>query len=224
MPRTLLLLVAVWGGAVSAHAQRPPNLPLVRHGICPWECCSLGDWTAHEPLTAHPTPRDTARIAFRIGPGDQVLADSADLYTLMYGVVIIRRPVRLAAYIDVDTTRPPATRDDSTALDLGRRTFMPGDTLLLIEHVPEVGDRAWTRYGTVVVAPFWEEEAGERPDAPAEQRQAAVQEWWAHVRTKTGTAGWIQVLGHDIGPVDTCGDASPDPGRRNRPRANPRTG
>ena len=180
-------------------AQRPPSTPFVARGACPFECCQLGPWIARDTLPAYAGERANGTPLFRVLPGERMVADSGDFYTLALGLIGVRRPLRLADYLaDEDTTRADAAR-----LAVLRRDLAVGDTIYLIGEVTEVGERVWLRGVAATVQAFWAEPEFADPTAPALLIRPIVHEWWVHV-TAGARHGWIQAWSRNIDGTDAC--------------------
>ncbi|MGE5687076.1 MAG: hypothetical protein ACM34D_06205, partial [Gemmatimonadota bacterium] len=80
-------------------AQRPPSTPFVERGACPFECCQLGHWTARDTLPVYARQQAPDTRLFLLTPGQGFVADSADFHTLALGMILVRRPFRLADYL-----------------------------------------------------------------------------------------------------------------------------
>jgi hypothetical protein len=160
-PSTVLILLAL--GSAPLRAQQLPRTPFVARGACPFECCRLGAWIARDTLPAYRQSRATGVRLFQLLPGEPLVADSADFYTLALGIIRVRRTFRLADYLaDEDM----AGADPSTRAML-RRPLAVGDTVYLIGEVTEVGERVWWRGVTATVQMFWSEPGFDDPHAPA---------------------------------------------------------
>src|SRR5256885_10442822 len=92
--------VAIALFAPFAQTPRLPGPPVMQRGACPFECCHLGDWKTTEPTRVYATERATGAPAFIIPQGQSIKADSADFFTLRYGVIVVRRPFALWSKID----------------------------------------------------------------------------------------------------------------------------
>jgi hypothetical protein len=193
----LILLFALTSPPLQA--QRPPSTPFVARGACPFECCQLGPWIARDMLPAYAGERANGTPLFRVLPGERMVADSGDFYTLALGLIGVRRPLRLADYLaDEDTTRADAAR-----LAVLRRDLAVGDTIYLIGEVTEVGERVWLRGVAATVQAFWAEPEFADPTAPALLIRPIVHEWWVHV-TAGARHGWIQAWSRNIDGTDAC--------------------
>jgi hypothetical protein len=187
-------------------AQALPSLPEVYRGDCPFECCQLGNWTARESLQLYRKERGTGKPMAILRPGQSFTADSADFYTLDWGIISVRRPMRL-----VDELSPEADNESIQADQRGARVLarqlMPGDTIIHIGHVPEAGEIVWLDGVQAVASWFWadREEDLKDFDAPAVVVRPIRQEWWVRIRTPTGQTGWIQAWKKQIEGRDACG-------------------
>jgi hypothetical protein len=195
----LLLILLFALGSPPLQAQRPPKTPFVARGSCPFECCQLGSWIARDTLPAYSHDRPTGVPLFRLLPGELLVADSADFYTLALGLIRVRRPFRLADYLADEET----TNADAATLATLRRPLAGGDTVYLVGEVTEVGERVWFRGVSVTVQAFWAEPTFDDPKAPAALVRPIVHEWWVHI-SSGGRSGWIQAWNRNIEGTDAC--------------------
>ncbi len=181
-------------------AQEPPRTPIVARGACPFECCQLGAWTTRDTLPVFDRERAIGSPRFLLLPGERLIADSADFYTLALGLIRARRAFSLLEYL--------AARDSASRAAPGlaplRAPLAAGDSIYLVGEVSEEGALVWTRGTTAVVEPFWAEGSElDDPTAPAVLVRPIVHEWWVHV-TANGRSGWIQAWNRRIDGTDAC--------------------
>ena len=199
--RSLAVLLALCSARLAA--QGLPRTPFVTRGACPFECCQLGAWLTHDTLPVFDRERASGAPLFVLQPSQGFHADSADFYTLALGLILVRRPLRLADYL-ADAEAPPraaqAAPDSVTAL---RQPLAPGDTVYLIGEVSEVGEQVWSHGRTLTVGSFWSEPGGEDAHAPAILVRPIVHEWWVRINAQ-GRRGWIQAWERHLEGTDAC--------------------
>src|SRR4051794_37177600 len=105
-PVRLSIVVALVLLACRLEAQALPPLPQVYRGACPFECCQLGAWTARESLQVYRQERRADKPIAVLSTGQRFTADSADLYTLDWGIITVSRAMRL-----MDNLGPEADND-----------------------------------------------------------------------------------------------------------------
>lgn len=194
---TVLILLTL--GSASLQAQALPRTPFVARGTCPFECCQLGAWITRDPIPVYSRSRATGAPLFQLRPGERLVADSADFYTLALGLIQVRRSFHLADYL---ADEDPADTNAPRRAVL-RQPLAVGDTMYLIGEVTEVGERVWWRGVAATVQAFWAEPGYDDPKAPAILIRPIVHEWWVHV-TAAGWPGWIQAWNHNIEGSDGC--------------------
>jgi hypothetical protein len=192
--RSLAVLLALWSSRLAA--QRPPRTPFVARGACPFECCQLGSWLTHDTLPVFDRERASGPPLFVLQPSQGFRADSADFYTLGLGLILVRRPLRLADYL----AEAQGPSESVTAL---RRPLAPGDTVYLVGEVSEVGEQVWSHGRTATVEGFWSEPGAEDPNAPAILVRPIVHEWWVHINAQ-GRRGSIQAWERHLEGTDAC--------------------
>ncbi len=81
----MLLSVAVTSQAQSAR----PNVPVIQHDICPFECCQYGNWTARSVLKAFKEEGDDSSVLFTIQAGESFTATGGNVHILKPGIILI---------------------------------------------------------------------------------------------------------------------------------------
>lgn len=183
--------LAVVGVADAAAGPGRPSLPQVPyedHGACPFECCTYRTWTVKADTPVRTDRRDTAPVAFRVRPGEQVNGLTGVVVTRKLGRATIREP------IVVDT--------DKLALE-------PGEAVSVVNYIGEGVWKIWTRgrlYHLEIASK--EHTCAGHARAPGPCAAQIVEEpktvWWAKVRNRGGQEGWTRQLDH-FGQVDACG-------------------
>ena len=155
----------------------PPRMPIIRKETCEGEGCTIkGAWAACSAVVAREDKRLDAASVFTIHPRERFTALTADLHVLEPGIVVFRRPF---------TTTIPI--DEAGLVDI---TFMPADTLFVLNYMGE-GAVVWRYRGSTMVGDmFWD------PDPPASRDTFGLVRpgktvWWVRVRNASGQEGWI---------------------------------
>lgn len=158
-------------------AQARSAVPNLVHGACPFECCTLGTWTADAPIRSFRVPRDTARVAFRLSPGDAVEAETGDVYVRSAGIVVLQYPLDQQA-VDSAGSGPAAA---------------PGDTLYLLSYEGEDSWVVWYGGRQYSLWRFWVDSGKTpRPRFPGVLARPLQAEWWVRLRNRHGARGWIE--------------------------------
>jgi hypothetical protein len=139
-------------------------------------------------------------------PGQGFTADSANFYTLAWGAIEIRQPMRLEDELSPESDFDSLRSDPRAAAVLAKRLAM-GDTIYHIGHEQEVGEIVWLDGVAATVNWFWadREEDLAQLNAPAVLVRPMQQEWWVRIRTAAGLEGWIQAWKKKIDGRDACG-------------------
>jgi len=74
-------------------AQNKPEIPYLDWGVCPYECCTYGDWAATETVDVFKSRDINGQIAFRLQAGEKVTALDGVSVTHKAGVSKIMKPV-----------------------------------------------------------------------------------------------------------------------------------
>lgn len=201
----LILFSALLAVPKGLAAQVLPKLPPVARGACPFECCQLGPWTTLDTLRVYPQERSAAKPVALLRPGQSFTADSANFYTLAWGVIVVRRPMRLGHELSPEADSDSVRSDPRGAAVLARLLAI-GDTIYHLGHEPETGEIVWLQGVEVTVNWFWadREEDLAQLNAPAVVVKPIKQEWWVRIRTFEGLEGWIQAWDKRIDGRDAC--------------------
>jgi hypothetical protein len=148
----------------------------VTEGVCPFECCQLGTWTAREPLRVLLEPRLGSPLAFKIDSGEAVRAERGDLHQISLAKVVLRYPTTLWRYGNDSTLTVPA-----------------GDTLVIDGYVGEGNWNVSYRGADYSAEQFWTEDGtSATPKVPGVLVQPLRAEWWVRLRNQTDQVGWLK--------------------------------
>lgn len=161
--------------------------PYVDRGVCPFECCVYGEWTAREPLRVYSAERDTSNVAFTLAAGETFEGVTGNVYV---------DPVGVAVVTDTVTYGP----DDA------RAQLLPGDTLYVLSHLGEGVFNMWHDGEVKEIYAFWGGSTLEPGGAKGRLLREPETEWWAQVRNEAGETGWLlmDTIGGKIRGVDAC--------------------
>jgi hypothetical protein len=160
-------------GAQDAAKPGPvPKLPYYDWGACPFEGCSYREWTAKGAIPVFDTWEASRRRLTDLAPGQKVDALS--------GVVITMR----AGVIRMDRDLPPSLRK--------------GDTILTYTYKGEGFSSVWFRgaFHSEFDISFakWPDGSGCGGDhCAATYVDLGDKQWWAQVRLKSETTGWVDM-------------------------------
>jgi hypothetical protein len=179
-----------------------PSLPWVRRGFCPFECCRLGTWTTDDSVDVYATERDTTSRSFRLPPGASIVADTGNLHTVAWGIVVLQESADIHRHIESALDRLPFFPDSSIVLSRG-------DTVWHAGHVPEAGLILVIHGRGYLGGEFWRspEDIRSYPDEahqPGLLVQPLREEWWVHIRSGDRN-GWIDAYHSKVNGSDACG-------------------
>lgn len=153
---------------------RPPE-PWRVAGVCPFECCHLGEWRARGPGVARISPDRSAKAAFRFARGDSVTAQSGEVRSAHLGRVVVRVPF-------TDENVPDTTFRPSV-----------GDTVYITSYRGEGNWDVWYRGNSHSIGMFWPDHVGRQLDsAPGQLIFPPNGIWWVRVVNRQGQVGWIE--------------------------------
>jgi hypothetical protein len=166
----------------------------VERGICPFECCTYGRWSALAEVPVYAAEADTSRIAFRLSRGEEFTARTGNVHL---------DPVGLAVARDTLTLTPPG---DSLPLHLS-----PGDTVQVLSPVGEGFFRMRVRGRVVEAEGFWAMTRPGRTRPMGELLRRPGWSWWVEVQNAKGQSGWLAMseLSGKIWGADSCAGPAP---------------
>ena len=181
---------------------RMPALPSVERGICPFECCRFGEWTADDSVDVFATERDSSSRFSRVPPETKIVADSGDLFTVNWGIAIMQERANVHRWVESALDTLPFPPDSTFLLNRGDTVFHAG-------HIPEAGLIVIIRGRAYLGSESWYpadilREYPDLPHRPALMVQSLREEWWVHVRVG-GRSGWIDAYHSKINGSDACG-------------------
>lgn len=173
------------GAEGQARAPRPAE-PYVDAGVCPFECCTYGRWTAEQRVAVFLGPAGRHTAPFTLAAGERFHALTGDVHLRRVGVVRVTEPVVLSSGI--------AGRPD---VRLER-----GDTVYVLSYVGEGTHRVWARGRIHETPQFWAA-AGDPPGRGA-LLHAPEPVWWVYLRNARGNRGWIRMDRAAVSGADAC--------------------
>ena len=155
--------------SLQSFADRVPDSARFRRGACPFECCRYGEWAVENGAPVRTRPDSTAPLAFSLGTRERFRADS--------GFVRITDLLLIVVSDTVDQ-RPSG------------KLIVPGDTLVVLDHLGEGHYNVWRNGDLFPVQGFWGAEA---PRNISEMIGHYDSEWWVHVTSRRRENGWLLV-------------------------------
>jgi hypothetical protein len=167
---------------LESKAMPAPKLPFLDWKACPFEGCAYREWTARKPVVVYDTWEQKRRPVARLSAGDVV--------TGVTGVVI--------------TFKPGVIRMDR---DLAAEKLKRGDTILTYTYRGEGVSAVWFngRYYSEFEISFakWPDGSGcGGAHCAATYVALGNKIWWAQVKLKSGSAGWVNMNEAEFDGVD----------------------
>ena len=179
-------------GQPVSKAMPAPKLPFLDWKACPFEGCAYREWTARKAIAVYDTWEQKRRPVARLSPGDIV--------TGVTGVVI--------------TFKPGVIRMDR---ELTPEKLKRGDTILTYTYRGEGFSAVWFngRYYSEFDISFakWPDGSGcGGAHCAATYADLGNKVWWAQVKLKSGSAGWVNMNDAEFDGVDLlAGILEPNP-------------
>lgn len=165
------------------HFDAVPDSVLLRAGVCPFECCVYGEWRADSEIPILVEPANDAIAVDTLHPSERFRARTGYLEVTGPAIVVV-----------LDTVPDDVGRDIA---------FVPGDTLVVLDHVGEGAWNVWHDEQVKQVSAFWGAEVGSPKGA---YYGAYRREWWVNAESPRGRSGWFRAdLDVELSGVDACG-------------------
>lgn len=178
--------LAFW--LLAASGSHAPAVPYSSWNACPFECCTYGVWTAQKEVLVRSRRSMKAPAAFVIRKGERVNA--------AYGVVVTRR-------LGVVRALRPLTLGEGTK----HAQVRAGESFYVLHYWGEGYYSFWFDGATYSDSRYITPTAKEPqviPGAGVELLATPDWQWWVHVKTRRGRAGWV--LGNRaFDGSDACG-------------------
>jgi hypothetical protein len=162
-------------------------LPFLDWGACPFECCTYRAWGVTKDTVVWKERRRSSPEAFRLKPGDRVVA--------LTGVVVTTKAGRMKILKDttLDETRPVRLH--------------AGDVIYTLRYMGEGYDRFWFdgALHSDQISANTVDSGSPAPDAVLWVEALPETVWWVKVRNGTGLVGWTLVdENFDGADMDAC--------------------
>jgi hypothetical protein len=160
----------------------PPKLPKVDLNSCPFEGCQFGKWTATKEILVYSTWEPARKQIATLQKGDEV--------TGITGVNLVLQPGR--GVFDRDVPLFGASK---------------GDTAYMYQNCGEGAVDIWVhgRFIQCMDPEFsWKRGYGCSRNCNGRWLERGKSEWWAQIRLKDGTTGWVLMDG-SLDGVDALG-------------------
>lgn len=183
------LVSAVLLSATALVAQSRPPEPYIERGVCPFECCRYGGWTAEDSIVVY-TGEGSSDTAFLLLPREQLNALTGNVHLLRAGLVVLTQPVTISG-------------EDS----FPARTLSAGDTAYVLSYRGEGWYDVWVNDTIRNVESFWDDrrEYPRPTNRPAHLVSEPEDIWWVYVTTPNGRTGWIRMDQANVSGLDACG-------------------
>lgn len=184
--RAVLFLLFIFSS--SAYSQNKFKTPKVMEGVCPFECCTYGKWTAKNEIKVYQNPQDTSISPFTINKGGEFDAITGNVYITEPGLVIAKKSFTIF--------------DISPEWEIKKN-----DTLFILNYEGEGFYNAFFQglYSTIPDA-YWIDRNGKKLKETelAKQTQKTVTEWWVKIVASNTKPGWILMKQAKVNGSDAC--------------------
>lgn len=161
---------------------QPPTLPKVDLNSCPFEGCQFGKWTATAKVVLYSSWESARKPVASLAKGDEV--------TALTGVSVVFEPGK-------------GTFDRDVPMCGARKA----DPAYMYQNCGEGEIDLWVHGRFIQCADLnfsWRGMEGCHKNCDGRWLSRGKSEWWAHIRLKNGTTGWVLVNGNFEG-IDALG-------------------
>lgn len=172
-----------------------PKVPMRLEGVCPFECCSYGEWVTSEETRVYADPHDKRRVLDRLPPKTKFVGLDGFIELERLGSARAAKAVNL---------RP--VNGDAAAV-----TLSPEAQVVVLDTIGEGVWRIWYA-GNVYQLPIYDSGLASEtwfqndPEAGLVFVDVPLGTWWARIRLPDGREGWLDMddTPH-LNEVDGCG-------------------
>lgn len=164
-------------------------------GVCPFECCTYGEWVTTEESRVYESALDKRRVLERLPPGTR--------FHGLDGFIQLERPGSAQA------AKPVRLQSAETGVKAG--IIPQGAQVVVLDGLGEGFWRIWYKgqvHQLQIADPASAKERWfqEDPEAGLVLIQAPLGAWWARVRLPDGREGWLDMDDTpSLEQVDSCG-------------------
>lgn len=223
-----IFVVALFVMSAAPADESEPQYPYRVDGVCPFECCQYGTWTARDDITVYAKERDTSQPVFTIKTGQSFLAEQGAYWTVTPLIIRPKETVELHASGFEPLTRNRAKRGNLRTASSSDSVSLPaGKNIHVLANLGEgaaigMADGKLVSLDSSMYAPIGGDfrnsiyEIVTPPQIPCTKRHSAsscrktayytknVTEWWVEVKTGD-RRGWFERGQHQIEGTDACG-------------------
>jgi hypothetical protein len=196
------LAVALLCGATSASAVDPViRYPYRVEGVCPFECCQYGQWTARSDIPVVAAERAHTAPAFTIRAGETFEAVGGAWWTTAPYVLKPNVPVELTLASNFRPQGNDRARLGSEWTNDAHVSVPAGTEIHVVADLGE-GAQVGLAGGKAVMI----DESAADPGSDysvAKPRAAKANEWWIEVKS-AGRHGWFERGEQEISGSDAC--------------------
>jgi hypothetical protein len=197
----------LWVGLLCASAvsagESDVRYPYRVEGVCPFECCQYGSWTARSDIPVSSAERARVAPAFTIKKGETFEAVGGAYWTLAPFIL----KTKAAVEIQVSSNLVPEAADRAKLggdWTTNERMSLPAGTEIHVLANLGEGEQAGLAAGKPVALHMEMYEPGSTEFEVVRPRaQTGATEWWIEVQAG-GRRGWFERGKHEIEGSDAC--------------------
>ncbi|MDR1968432.1 MAG: hypothetical protein LBQ32_07040 [Burkholderiaceae bacterium] len=183
-----MLLIAALLFLVSSQAysqSKPPPIPYIDKGACPFECCTYQKWETLKTTSAYVSPDKNSRRIGVFKIGNNVVGLTGEVRTIVPGKFVIQK---------------------------AHEKYKPGDVLWIYTPLGEGFYKVWFKGRMYeeeipyISGPYETSSPSceETPKCWGKLEKEMQVEWWVKIKSSEGWSGWTNQI-ENFGGMDACG-------------------
>ena len=196
------LWTALLGASIAFAGESDVRYPYRVEGVCPFECCQYGSWTARSDIPVFAAERARVAPAFTIRKGETFEAVGGAYWTIAPFILRAKAPVE----IEVASNLVPEAADraklggDWTS---GEHVTLPAGTDIHVVAYLGEGEQVGLAAGKAVALDTSLYDSPDSEFTVSKPGGANATEWWIEV-TSDGRRGWFERGKHEIEGSGAC--------------------
>jgi hypothetical protein len=196
------LWTALLGASIASADPSDVRYPYRVEGVCPFECCQYGSWTARSDIPVFAAERARVAPAFTIRKGETFEAVGGAYWTIEPFILRAKAPFEIKVSSNLVPEAPGRAKLGSGWKTDEQVSLPAGTDIHVVAYLGE-GQHVGLAAGKPVA---FDGSLYDSPDSDftvAKPGGASATEWWIEVSSK-GRRGWFERGNHEIEGSDAC--------------------
>jgi len=196
------LLAVLLCGPIASASEDVVRYPYRVEGVCPFECCQYGKWTALSDIPVLAAERARVSPAFTIRRGEKFEAVGGAYWTIAPFILRAKAPVeiKVASHLVPEAPNRAKLRGEWT---IDEHTTLPAGTDIHVVAYLGEGEQVGLAAGKPVAFDMSLYDSPDSEFTVSKPGGANATEWWIEVNS-AGRHGWFERGKHSIEGSDAC--------------------